>query len=116
VVSLGLIQEPDKPRLALNTYCRPFFVPPSRLGVWCPEGRSLRFACFDPDQLKTFDLAEIAGWFKPSTERIYAATAPVADFEIPLGLDAGMHKIEVAAELKSKISARRAHPRTTIWQ
>ena len=100
VVSLGLIQEPDKPRLALNTYCRPFFVPPSRLGVWCPEGRSLRFACFDPDQLKTFDLAEIAGWFKPSTERIYAATAPVADFEIPLGLDAGMHKIEVAAELQ----------------
>ena len=26
VVSLALEQEPDKPRLALNTYCRPFLV------------------------------------------------------------------------------------------
>ena len=101
VVSLGLAQEPDKSRLALNTYCRPFFVPPSHLGIWCPEGRSIRLTCFDPDQLKAFDLAEIAGWFKQSSERIYAATAPVADFEIPLGLGAGMHKIEVPAELRS---------------
>jgi hypothetical protein len=101
VVSLGLLQDTDKARIALNSYCRPFFVPPSGLGIWCPEGRSIRLACFDPDQLKAFDLTEIAGWFKPSSERIYAATAPVADFEIPLGLDAGMHKIEVPAELKS---------------
>jgi hypothetical protein len=34
VVTLALQQEPDKPRLALNTYCRPFFVPPSHLGIW----------------------------------------------------------------------------------
>jgi hypothetical protein len=101
VISLGLMGEPDKPRLALNTYCRPFFVPPSHLGIWCPEGRSIRLACFDPDRLEPFDLAEIAGWFKQSSERIYAATAPVADFEIPLGLDAGMHKIEVSAEMRS---------------
>jgi hypothetical protein len=101
VVSLGLAQEPDKPRLALNTYCRPFFVPPSHLGIWCPEGRSIRLTCFDPDQLKAFDPAEIAGWFKQSSERIYAANAPIADFEIPLGLEPGMHKIEVPAELRS---------------
>jgi hypothetical protein len=100
VVSLGLVQEPDKPRLALNTYCRPFFVPPAHLGVWCPEGRNIRLTCFDTDQLKAFDFAEIAGWFKQSAERIYAATAPLADFEIALGLDAGMHKIDVPAELK----------------
>jgi hypothetical protein len=101
VVSLGLVQEADKSRVALNTYCRPFFVPPSHLGIWCPEGRSIRLTCFDPDQLKAFDLAEIAGWFKQSSERIYAATAPVADFEIPLGLEPGMHKIDVPAELRS---------------
>jgi hypothetical protein len=101
VISLGLTREPDKPLLALNTYCRPFFVPPSHFGIWCPEGRSIRLAGFDPDQLKPFDLAEIAGWFKQSSERIYAATAPVADFEVPLGLDAGMHKIEVPAEMRS---------------
>ena len=101
MVSLGLVEEPDKPRLALNTYCRPFFVPPSHLGIWCPEGRSIRLACFDPDQLKAFDFAEIAGWFKQSSERIYAATAPIADFEAPLGLDVGMHKVEVPAELRS---------------
>jgi hypothetical protein len=100
LVSLNLEQEPEKPRLALNTYCRPFFMPSSRLGIWCPEGRSIRFVCFDPDQLKAFDFAEIVGWFKQSSERIYAATAPVADLEVALGLNSGMHNIEVPPELR----------------
>jgi len=99
VVTLALEQEPEKIRLALNTYCRPFLVPPDFLGIWCPEGRALRFACFDPDQLKAFDLAEIAGWFKQSADRIYAATAPIAEFESSLALAAGTHKIQVPAEL-----------------
>ena len=101
VISLAPAQEPDRPLLALNTYCRPFFVSPSHLGIWCPEGRSIRLLCFDPGQLKPFDLAEIAGWFKQSSERIYAATAPVADFEVLHGLEAGMHKIEVPMEMRS---------------
>jgi hypothetical protein len=101
LVSLNVAQEPDKPRLALNTYCRPFPVPPSYLGVWCPEGRSLRIACFDPAALKTFAFAELAGWFKQSTDRIYAATEPMADFEIPLELGPGTHKIDVPPELAS---------------
>ena len=99
VISLALRQEPDRPRLALNTYCRPFIVPPHYLGVWCPEGRNIRLVCFDPDQLKAFDLAEIAGWFKQSSDRVYAKTPPVADFEVPLTLDPGMHKINVPPEL-----------------
>jgi hypothetical protein len=99
LVTLGLEQEPDKVRLALNTYCRPFSVTPHSLGIWCPEGRSIRLACFDPDQLKSFDVAELAGWFKQSSDRIYAATAPVADFETPLALGPGTHKIQVPAEL-----------------
>ena len=101
VVTLGLEQQPEQARLALNTYCRPFLVPPHFLGIWCPEGRSIRLACFDPDQLKSFDLAEIAGWFKPSSDRIYAGTAPIADFEVPLTLASGTHKINVPAELGS---------------
>jgi hypothetical protein len=100
LVSLSLEQEPEKPRLALNTYCRPFFVPPSYLGIWCPEGRCIRVTGFDPDQLKAFDLAEIAGWFKPSSERIYAATEPIAEFEISLALAAGLHKIAVPTDLR----------------
>lgn len=100
VVSLALQQEPDKPRLALNTYCRPFPVSQSRIGIWCPEGRGLRLACFDLDELKAFDLSELAGWFKQSSDRIYAATAPVADFEVPLGLAPGMHTIIVPTELR----------------
>jgi hypothetical protein len=100
LVSLSREQEPEKPCLALNTYCRPFLVPPSYLGIWSPEGRSIRFACFDPDRLKTFDLADIAGWFKQSSERIYAATPPVADFEPP-ALGAYPHKIEVPPELQT---------------
>jgi hypothetical protein len=98
VISLAPEQEPDKPRLALNTYCRPFIVPPHFLGVWCPEGRNIRFACFDPDQLEAFDLSEIAGWFKQSSDRIYSKTPPAADFEVPLTLGPGMHKIAVPPE------------------
>src|ERR1700747_2914617 len=64
LVTLGLKQEPDKVRLALNTYCRPFLVSPNFLGIWCPEGRSIRLACFDRDQLKAFDVAEVAGGVK----------------------------------------------------
>ncbi len=101
LVTLGLEQEPDKTRLALNTYCRPFLVAPHFLGVWCPEGRNLRLTCFDPDQLKAFDVAEVAGWFKPSSERIYSSTPPIADFEVPLTLGPGTHKIEVPVELGS---------------
>ncbi|SRR5581483_5518663 len=99
LVSLGLEQEPDRPRLALNTYCRPFLVLPSHLGIWCPEGRSIRICCFDSNKLEAFDLAELAGWFKQSSERIYSATEPVADFEIPLTLGPGTHKIDVPPQL-----------------
>lgn len=99
VVTMALEQEPDRPRLALNTYCRPFVASPHGLGIWCPEGRNIRLACFDADQLKAFDLAEIAGWFKQSSDRIYSATPPLADFELPLTLPPGMHKIDVPPEL-----------------
>jgi len=55
--------------------------------------------CFDPDQLKAFDVAELAGWFKRSADHIYVHTAPIADFQVPLSLRPGTHKIEVPAEL-----------------
>jgi hypothetical protein len=99
VVTLGLEQQPDKARLALNTYCRPFLIPPHYLGIWCPEGRNIRLMCFNPDQLKAFDLSEVAGWFKPSADRIYSASAPVADLEVPVTLGPGTHKIDVPPEL-----------------
>jgi hypothetical protein len=99
VVSLALEHEPDRPRLALNTYCRPFIVSPQYLGIWCPEARNIRLTCFDPEQLQAFELPEIAGWFKQSADRIYAKTPPIADFEVPLTLGPGMHKISVPAEL-----------------
>lgn len=101
LVTLGLEQESDKTRIALNTYCRPFLIPPHSLGVWCPEGRSIRITSFDLDRLKAFDVAEVAGWFKQSSERIYSGTAPTADFETPLILKPGTHKIEVPRELQT---------------
>ena len=101
LVTLAAEHEPDKPCLALNTYCRPFLVPPHFLGIWCPEGRALRLTCFDPDRLKPFDLAEVAGWFKQSADRVYSATSPIADFEIPVTLPSGTHKIVVPKELNT---------------
>jgi hypothetical protein len=101
VVSFVLARESDKARLVLNTYCRPFMIQDSRLGIWCPEGRNIRLTCFDPAQMQAFDLAEVAGWFKPSSERIYAATQPISEFEVPLWLEAGMHKIDVPEEFRN---------------
>lgn len=92
-------QEADKPLLALNTYCRPFLASAQYLGIWCPEARSIRLAGFDPDQLQPFDLAEVAGWFKQSSDRIYSKTPPIADFEVSLTLGPGLHKIDVPTEL-----------------
>lgn len=100
VVSLSPQGEISTARLALNTYCRPFLAGVGRLGIWCPEGRNLRFTYFDPENLKSFDLAEIAGWFKQSADRIYATTAPVADFEVSLQLAPGTHGIDVPPELQ----------------
>jgi hypothetical protein len=101
LITLGLEPERDQVRLALNTYCRPFLVGSNLLGIWCPEGRSIRLVCFDPDQLKGFDLSEVAGWFKASSERIYSASAPAVDFETPLALGPGTHKIDVPAALRT---------------
>jgi hypothetical protein len=99
VVSLSPEGKKEEPRLALNTYCRPFLTPPKNLGIWCPEGRNLRLAAFDTDSLESFDLAEIAGWFKQSSDRIYCKTPPVADFEVPITLSPGTHKIDVPPQL-----------------
>ena len=87
--------EPDKLRMALNTYCRPFSIDDGKIGVWCPEGRTLRFACFEPDRMQTFGLEEIAGWFAASNERIYAVTPPRAEFDVSTELEAGTHAIDV---------------------
>lgn len=101
LVTLGIEQQPELVRLALNTYCRPFLALPHFLGIWCPEGRSIRLTCFDPDKLKGFELAEVAGWFKQSSDRIYSTTPPLADLEVPLTLEPGMNKVEVPEELRS---------------
>jgi hypothetical protein len=101
LVTLGLEGQPDQAYVALNTYCRPFLVPPDFLGIWCPEGRSIRLTCFDPGQLKPFDLSEVAGWFKQSSDRIYATAVPIADFEVPLNLAASAHKIDVPVQLQT---------------
>ncbi|HEY6938551.1 MAG TPA: hypothetical protein VI424_15435 [Terriglobales bacterium] len=95
LVTLGLSQEPHTPRLALNTYCRVFLLPPKLFGIWCPEPRTVRLLCFDPDQLKAFSFVDIVGWFKQSTERVYSATEPLAEFEINSALPEGVHKVEV---------------------
>jgi hypothetical protein len=101
LVTLGLAKEPHTPRLALNTYCRAFQLPPKLFGIWCPEPRSLRLLCFDPDQLKAFSFVDIVGWFKQSTERVYSATEPLAEFEISSALPEGVHKVEVPEHFRA---------------
>jgi hypothetical protein len=87
--------EPEKPRLALNTHCRPFAAGEGRLGLWCVQGRELRFVCFEVDRLPAFELEEIAGWFSPSSERIYAAATPLGEFSVANELPAAIHSLVV---------------------
>jgi hypothetical protein len=101
LVTLGLEQEANKPRLALNTFCVPFLLPPAHLGIWCPEPGAIRVMGFDPDQLAGFQFEELVGWFKQSNDRVYAGTAPVAEFEVSTGLPAGTHPVEVPAEFRA---------------
>lgn len=99
LVTFEMEREPDKPLLALNSGCTPFFVPPANLGIWCHEYRKLRLLAFDPDQLKAFSYMDIAGWFKASNERIYSATEPIADLDVSAVLPPGTHPIDVPAGL-----------------
>lgn len=101
LVTLHLAGEPAQPRLALNSYCRPFLIPPYYLGVWCPEGRGIRLVSFYPDELKPFSFEEIAGWFKPSPERIYAATEPSSEFEFSSALPPGRHEVKVPTQFRT---------------
>jgi len=95
VVTLHCDGEPERPRLALNTLCRPFVLRNGRLGIWCPQGRELRLACFQVDRLRAFALEEIVGWFAPSGERLYAATAPQDELYVSLETAGGVHPLEV---------------------
>jgi hypothetical protein len=93
--------EPDKPRLALNTFSRPFSIEPGKLGVWYPDGRTLRFVCFEPDRMQAFGPEEISEWFSSSNERIYATTPPLAGFDVSTELEAGVHTLEVPAGFRA---------------
>jgi hypothetical protein len=99
---LVTLNEPGRahdPMLALNTFCTPFLLPEGKLGVWCPEGRSMiRLVAFDPATLKPFAMEEIVGWFKNSADKIYSAAEPVADFEFSAELPAGTHELKVPEE------------------
>jgi hypothetical protein len=114
LVTLHLPDELDRPRLALNTYCRPFVIDNSSFGVWCPEGRNLRFVTFDPDSLNSFDFMEIAGWFKNSSERMYATTAPITEFSIATTLPEGTqpHQFPQEFETVQELLAVTALPST----
>ncbi len=101
LVTLHLRSQSDKPLLALNSYCRPFVVEPNRLGIWCPDGRNLRFILFDLDSLKPFEYEEIAGWFKPSPERIFSAAPPIAEFSVTAMLTEGTHPVQAPAEFQN---------------
>jgi hypothetical protein len=91
----------NDPLLALNIYCTPFEIDEGRFGIWCPEGRNMvRVVAFDPNELRPFVFEEIVGWFKQSTERIFAKVEPAADFEFPAELKEGMQELSVPEPLR----------------
>ena len=101
VVTLGLEQEAGQTTSGVEHLLPAVLHSTSAFGNLVPGRPHIRVICFEPDQLKAFDLAEIAGWFKASSDRIYSAAAPLAEFEVSLGLAAGVHKIEVPAEMQT---------------
>ena len=101
LVTLHEAGKKNDPLLALNIYCTPFEIGEGRLGIWCPEGRNMvRVVAFELDELKPFVFEEIVGWFKQSTERIFAKVEPAADFEFSAELNEGMHELRVSEPLR----------------
>ena len=99
LVTLGLEQEPDKPRLALNTYCRPFLVPPHFLGIWCPEGRSIRIDLLRSRSAEGLRSGRNCRLVQAVCRSHLFRDGSDCGFRSAADLAAGMHKIEVPAEL-----------------
>ena len=51
--------------------------------------------------MQAFGFEEIAGWFSASDERIYAATPPLAEFDVSTELEAGIHSLEVPVSFRA---------------
>ena len=112
LVTLNPRQAPQTTLLGLNRLCRAFSIPRGAgagelVGVWCPEPAAargeqpyLRLLCFDPDKLLPFALEAVAGWFVQSSERIYSATAPLAELELSSELAPGKHALELPEEFR----------------
>ena len=101
LVTLHETGKTNDPLLALNIYCTPFEIGEGRFGIWCPDGRNmLRVVAFELDGLKPFVFEEIVGWFKQSTERIFAKVEPAADFEFSAELNEGMQELSVPEPLR----------------
>ena len=100
VVTLAPRDEPLSTCLALNHYCWPFPLPQGRLGLWCNEPRYVRLLAFELDTLAAFPLHDIAGWFNQSQERVYAATPPLAEMELPWDLPPGLRSVTVPEEFR----------------
>jgi len=82
LVTLSLEQEPENPAPGAEHVLRSIF-DRAELARNLVSGTSgLRVMCFDPDQLAAFPIEEIVGWFKQSNDRVYARTAPAAEFEV----------------------------------
>jgi hypothetical protein len=101
LVTLHEAGKRNDPLLALNIYCTPFEIGEGRFGIWCPDGRNMvRVVAFELDALKPFVFEEIVGWFKQSTERIFAKVEPCADFEFSAELKEGMQELSVPEPLR----------------
>ena len=101
LVTLHEAGKRNDPLLALNIYCTPFEIGEGRFGIWCPDGRNMvRVVAFELDALRPFVFEEIVGWFKQSTERIFAKVEPSADFEFSAELKEGMQELSVPEPLR----------------
>ena len=113
LVTLNPRESPQTTLLALNRLCRAFAIPRSvgageLAGIWCPEAAAargeqpyLRMMAFDPGSMTAFTLDNVAGWFTQSNDRVYAATSPLAEFEISSGLAPGRHALDVPQEFRT---------------
>lgn len=97
-----LENELGETRFAADTHLRAFPVAPNLLGAWFPvvsdtpprEVFEMRVVSFDPDQLPT-----ISGPVRSNRRTYYWAGAPpVAEFSIPVGLQAGDNALDIPCE------------------
>lgn len=101
VVDLASTEKAKPYKFLLNTYTRAFFIPPYYIGIWFENQEDIRIQCYNPDNLKDFELDDSVIQFKQKRQPYYCNGAIDCEIVIDCKIDNGSSRIEVPEKFKT---------------